>query len=497
MRLLKNLSIKHKLILVMMGTSCAAIMLMALLIVVNQAINSHRAIQQQLTALADALGSTSTAALSFDDPAAGTEILNALALKSNITYAAIERPNGKVFVEFENRSGTDAPLDAHWLRRIKRPRFLWFDLLANEIQVERGVYLENERIGIIRIVSTLNNFRRDLLNYVFLVIGISLVCFTATFLICSRLQKVISGPIVNLHRAMDSVSENNDYALRVENDEKNELGSLVDGFNHMLEQIQLRDSKLAEYNTLLEKIVAERTLELTNANKKRILWLEMMAKFLRHELKNSYVGIKLSLDLIERRSLENKKIDIYLNRARTSMANMNNLLQSAGEASNLEAVLYKEEHECLNLTSTILNHMATYSSIYPDLPMKVDCQQKTHILGSKFRIRQLLDNLINNAVQHSDSRFPIEVNVKQHDGKALLIVTNRGDALPDDKQSIFDLFISLRTAERKNDDNFGLGLYIVKLIAESHGGQAKARDLSGNETGAIFEISFPLQSRSS
>lgn len=494
MRLFKKLSIKHKLILIMMTTSCTAITLMAALIVVNQTINSQRAIQQQLIALADVLGSTSTGALSFDDPAAGAEILNALALKSNIEYAVIERPNGDIFAEFSNGvylvQPFYKPLTVN--EKTRGSGQLLLNLLANKLQVTRGIYLENERIGTIRIVSTMNEFHRDLLHYVFLIVVLSCACFIVTFIVCSRLQRIISGPIVNLHNAMNIVSDDKDYSLRVKNDEINEFGSLVNGFNHMLEQIQLRDTKLAEYRAHLEQTVIKRTQELTESNRKRIMWLEMMADFLRHELKNSYVGIKSSLDLIERRSENIKKIDVYLARARTSMTNMNALLQSAGEASNLEAILYKEKHERLDLTVIVLNHMPIYSSIYPDFPISMHCRRGVYILGNEVRIKQLLDKLINNAVEHTTPNTTIDVIVTQQDEKALLIVKNTGDVLPEDKRKIFDLFVSLRTEERKTDDNFGLGLYIVKLITESHGGQVSAHDLKGNETGAYFKVEFPI-----
>ena len=76
MSVFKSLSIKRKLMLIMMITSGTTIFLMAFFVVVNQAINSQHAIQQQLVILADVLGSRSTGALSFDDPATGTEILS-------------------------------------------------------------------------------------------------------------------------------------------------------------------------------------------------------------------------------------------------------------------------------------------------------------------------------------------------------------------------------------------------------------------------------------
>lgn len=491
MNALKTLSIKHKLMLIMMVTSSTAIFLMAFFVVINQAINSQRAIAQQLTTLADVLGSRSTGALSFDDPATAMEILNGLALKSNIIYAAIERANGEIFASFGDATVCNELRESSSRQTEPPSVHLWATLSSNEVHVARDIYLDNERIGEIHIVSTLDALYSDLLKYAFLLAMISVFCFLISFIICSRLQKVISAPILNLQKTMDSISEDKDYSLRVENSEENELKALINGFNHMLEQVQLRDNKLALNSRQLEQIVAIQSTELTDANEKRILWLESMAIFLKHELKNSSVGIKTSLDLIERRSSEKKKVDIYLARARKSMANMNALLQSAGDASHLEANLYKEEQEQLDFGMTVMNHIESYALIYPDISIQADCQRGLMVLGNEIRLMQLLDKLISNAVEHCDGLAPIEVLVKQYAGKAQLVVTNKGDVLPKDKQAMFELFVSFRATERKSDENFGLGLYVVKLIAESHAGRVTAHDLSSG-TGAVFEVVLPL-----
>jgi len=478
-------SLKRKLMLIMMTTSCTAIILMALLVIVNQAVNSQRAIQQQLITLADVLGSRSTGALTFDDSDTAIEILDALALKSNIIYAVIERANGNYFASFGDIPEYNANHTNEFLALLQSI------LLANEIHVVRDIYLEKERIGSIRIVSNLDELQGDVLNYMFLVAMISITCIAITFFICTRLQKLVSQPILNLQKAMDSVSENKDYSLRVANAEENELGALVDGFNQMLQQIQIRDTWLAEHSHRLEKTVKTRGIQLTDANEKRILWLESMARFLKHELKNSSVGIKTSLDLIERHNTEKDKVDVYLGRARKSMANMNNLLQSAGNASNLEASLYKEEQKPLDFGATVIKHLEVYSSIYPDISFDINCQKGLVILGNEPRLIQLLDKLISNAVEHCDHCAPIEVSVNQSLQQAQLIINDKGDGLPEDKKIIFDLFVSFRNPERKTDENFGLGLYIVKLIAESHGGQVTANDLNTG-TGARFEVTLPL-----
>lgn len=483
-----TLPIKRKLMFIMMATSCTAIILMAFLIVINQAINSQRAIQQQLITLADVLGSSSTGALSFDDRSRGKEILNELRSKSNIIYAVIKRYSGEEFADFGK---SHSSFECELLQETDSSSPVWGNLFSNEIHVNRDIYLENDQIGKICILSTLDDLQADLLHYVVLVAIISSVCFAFTFLICSRLQKVVSEPILKLQMTMNSVAENKDYSLRVENKEENEFGALVDGFNHMLQQVQIRDIQLAEYSIHLEKTIKTRTLQLSNANQKRILWLETMARFLRHELKNSSVGIKTSLDLIERRSTENHTIDIYLERARKSMFNMNALLQSAGDASDLEAALDKEGHRQLDLSVLVMEQLETYSSIYPGVSFNANCQNGIIVPGNEIRLNQLLDKLISNAVEHTDKSTAIEVVVQQYDDKAHLIVKNKGDVLPIDKKAMFELFVSLRSPERQNNDNFGLGLYIVKLIAESHGGHVIAYDLK-EEAGAVFEVILPI-----
>jgi K+-sensing histidine kinase KdpD len=81
--------------------------------------------------------------------------------------------------------------------------------------------------------------------------------------------------------------------------------------------------------------------------------------------------------------------------------------------------------------------------------------------------------------------------LQKSDRQALLSVIDEGVKLPEDKNRIFELFVSMRDPKRKKNDNLGLGLYIVKLIAESHRGHVQAKDLEQKE-GAEFTVTLPL-----
>lgn len=116
------------------------------------------------------------------------------------------------------------------------------------------------------------------------------------------------------------------------------------------------------------------------------------------------------------------------------------------------------------------------------------------VFGNEVRLIQLLDKLVSNAVEHSHALTPIKISVRLTFGKAQLLVANQGSVLPKDKQAMFDLFVSFKPEMKQTGENIGLGLYVVKLIAESHGGQVQAYHAKNPEVGAIFEVTFPFDS---
>ncbi|MGH8611223.1 MAG: ATP-binding protein [Gammaproteobacteria bacterium] len=459
----------------MMVTSSVALLFMAIAMLINAAIKEKRSIENQLETLAQLIASRSTGALAFDDRPTAEENLNALSVKPNIVYAAIHNGNGTLFAEY--RPAHDHP----------DPSSL--SIFMDTIEVARDIVLEGERVGRIRIVSNLDELYATSIDQIMWTLIIMGGCFTVSFLISSRLQKVISDPVLRLRGAMDSVSAHQDYSVRAEPHADDELGVLIDGFNDMLRQIQLRDVELARHSANLEAEVAARTNALSEATRKQILWLQTLARFLRHELKNAAVGVRTSLELIDRRTRD-RGIDVYVQRARKSMHYMNTLLESVGNASSLEASIYQDVRSRLDLSGLISTCMGEHRSNYPANRFVVTCEEGIAIVGNEGRLRQMLDNLISNAIEHSKPEHPIVIALEKRENRAILSVINEGVTLPEENERMFDLFVSMRDPKCKRADNLGLGLYIVKLVAESHGGHVGARDLEDKE-GAIFSVTLP------
>ena len=487
---LRDLPIKTKLIAMMMLSASIGIFVMALVISINEAVTMRNDIQAELTTLSKIIGSRSIGSLTFNDPKTAIENLTSLAIKSDIVYAAIYQEEGGLFAEYKHNSDISSAQqqESLWLTRILQ--CLSFGKFTGTIEVINDIYFEKQRIGTVLIRSDMTGFAVKMLRYLTWVVITLLACFTLSLIVSSRLHKLISVPILNLQKVTGKVSESDDYSVRIPNHSNDELGNLIDSFNAMLEQIEIRDQQLAEYSKHLEGLVDERTDELVEANNRRIQWLENMAKFLKHELKNASIGVKSSLELIERRS-QQPSIDIYLERAKKSLNYMNILLTSVSNASNLEAMIYKEPLKSVNLGHIVKSQLDEYKLSYPQYRFTGDIDLHLIIMGNEDRLRQLLDNLVNNAIEHSHPSTPITINLQNDRNTAELSVMNEGVKLPEEKIKMFDLFVSLRDAGHWKSDNLGLGLYLVKLITEGHGGSVEAHDLPDKE-GAIFTVRIPI-----
>lgn len=498
MRLFAGLTITQKLTAITMLTTAMVIVLMATAITLNEAVAQKRSLYQkrseQLAALAAIIGSRSTAALVFDDRATAQEnldALNVLQADTSLVFAAVYDAQGALFVEHRS-----AASDERLNQRARNSECGQENQLDLEIllMICQEIVLDSERIGDVRIAfdmsRDLEQLQSSLIRYLVLLLVLVALAFLLAFLLSSRLQRMVAAPILALREAMENVSQKQDYSVRVSKRSDDELGALVDGFNHMLEQVQVRDAELARYSGDLEAQIETRTAELAEANRRRLLWLENLAYFLRHELKNSTIGVRSSLDLIERRA-KNDAIEKYLMRARASVSFMASLLESVGSVSTLETSFDKEEKTFLDLGALVSQQVDAYRSVYQDVALVADCEKGINVNGNSTRLIQLLDKLVANAVDHSAPGFPIVVTVQKAHGQARLMVADKGECLPEESERIFELFVSLRGADYRAHENLGLGLYVVKLIAEAHGGTVSAENLPDKD-GALFTVSLPL-----
>ena len=260
MRKLRNITIKQKLTLILMFT-CLVVLLMAVAsILAWEWIEKRQDIVSDLNSHAAIIADSSKTEIISADKQAATKILAALHTAPPVVYACIYDGQDRIFTEYQRGDITkrfQAP------KPQKNKHIFTRDYLCMFKQIE----LDGEKIGSVYLQADLSQIHKDLIedikaSAIILVIILSIAYFQSAIL-----QKIVSGPILNLAKVAKAVSEKKDYTTRAVKKTNDELGLFIDAFNQMLEQIQRRDSALVDAKKQLEKRVRKRTAELTAANK--------------------------------------------------------------------------------------------------------------------------------------------------------------------------------------------------------------------------------------
>ena len=249
----KNLSIRHKLTAIIVLTSGLMILLTSLVLIINEAITFHRSAARNISVLTEIIAVNSTAALSFQDPQTAEELLQSLRVEPHITSAVIYDAAGNRFalygdnkinqlpehLELSNDPSTRAKKTKFSVTGLERPRFG-----SDFMDVTRPVNLNDKTIGMVYVRADQGWIYERLKLFIGMVVCIMLVLIILAYFLSQKLQRAISQPIEELAETMELVTSRNDYTARVFPESSDELGTLMLGFNEMLEQIQKRDLEL-------------------------------------------------------------------------------------------------------------------------------------------------------------------------------------------------------------------------------------------------------------
>jgi PAS domain S-box-containing protein len=250
---IRDLSIRKKLILIIMSTSAAAVLFGSLflyLMIIKQYQHLYRS---DLAGLARVVGDNCEAALAFDIPEDAHKVLSSLSARPSINSASIYDIRGQLFAAYsKGRSDPESST-------ARESGYMDEKLPIGFLEIDQEIMLDDNVIGRIRMrddMRSIHTFRR--MAVLFLAVAVT-ITLCITFLFVSRLQKVISEPVTSLASLAGQVSKSQNYALRAEKFGEDEVGHLVETFNAMLSQIQERNVKLLEserrFRTLVDQAV--------------------------------------------------------------------------------------------------------------------------------------------------------------------------------------------------------------------------------------------------
>ena len=502
-----------------MLTTSVALLLTGVALVVYELVVYRSVMTRELMSLADVIGANSAAALTFNDPKAAEETLSALQKDSRITLAAIYTKEGKVFATYRRQllEGDAIPV---------APLADGSTIQRERLIVSHSIILDQEKIGTLYIQADTQEAYARLRVSAMIVLGVLLASSLVALFLASKLEGVISQPVLDLAHTVAVVSEMQDYSVRVSGSGQDELGQLIDGFNEMLTQVQRRDIALQEARDRLEAAVEERTCELQEAKQRaeeasrhKSLFLSNMSHELRTPL-NSVIGFASLLQDPAVSSLSEKETRF----ARHIVMSGEHLLALINDLLDLSKV---EAGKLVLQLHPFPLREAIEAAVYAIRPQVEQKQQTLELLmddpmplirADATRFKQILYNLLSNAVKFTPSGGRIKVTARigsrgegigSSEGPRLdprpytldpgdfveIAVSDTGIGIKrEDLARLFQVFTQLESALTKQFQGTGLGLALTKQLVELHGGSIRAAS-EGEGQGSTFTVRLPLASQ--
>ncbi|MEM7430602.1 MAG: ATP-binding protein [Pseudomonadota bacterium] len=317
------------------------------------------------------------------------------------------------------------------------------------VAVAQPVIADSEVIGAVIVqqgteaILSLTNER--LTNLMYTTVGVTLLVAITLLGYATWLSRRIRRLSQAAEQAVDTEDLRRSLPSALDGDE---VGDLSRSFGHVLGQ-------LGEYNE----------------------YLRTLASKLSHELRTPLTIVSSSLDNLEHEPLSDAASE-YTARAKDGAARLRRILTAMSEASRVEELMRNAEFSNFDLAAVIASATAAYRDIYPLRQFEIlgdDNDVTTH--GSPELLIQMLDKIVNNAVDFSADGDTISVRVQDDSTQAKLAIHNPGPELPEKMRGrLFDSMVSVRQGD--DAEHLGLGLYVSRLIAEGHGGAIAADNVN-------------------
>ncbi|MCP4454411.1 MAG: PAS domain-containing protein [Planctomycetes bacterium] len=251
--ILSSMSIRHKLMSIIMLTCIVALAVAGCTFMRYQHISTRRDLVKTLQTQAAMIARNCEAAMVFEEAKEAEGILGAFQAQSSVVFARLNDTDGHILASYQREEGV-VPKDMTLVAQKETHLFSHGFLMVSKTVMDRT---RNKGIGLLTVWSDLSTieaiFRRNVLTISMVIMMASLVAY----LVSSKVQGIISTPILELTGVVQAVSTGKEYSVRAIKQSDDELGVLTDSFNDMLVQIQARDAVLVSTNEELEARVEE------------------------------------------------------------------------------------------------------------------------------------------------------------------------------------------------------------------------------------------------
>ena len=442
--------------------------------------NDVRIYRQQIVAnavlLARVTGNSCVSELAFGDRQEAADTLRRLTAGESVHAAYIFDASGSTFAHFHKDAEPSS------LPRI-RPGERRF--IGDRLYVSEPIVYEGESYGSIVLVMPTGALSDAIHRYVWTIVAIVAVLMLVSLLFAMMLERVISGPLLDLSAAAHDISERHDYAVRVQKRSSDEIGLLSDAFNEMLAELERRQRERDE----ADRRTREKSRFLANMS---------------HELRTPLNAI-IGFSEILRERLNTRMSDrerLFLENITTSGQHLLGLVNDILDLSKVEAGLMELKVEPFPVEPSVAGVCALMKGVSSrrQVEIEIDCQPTLPPLeGDAVKVKQVLYNLISNAVKFSPPNSVVTVRAHTVSAAESMVgepsmrfeVIDRGIGIdPAEHERIFEEFRQVESPT--TTEGTGLGLALVRKLVRLHRGEIRVDSALGR--GSTFTVDIPLLS---
>jgi signal transduction histidine kinase len=498
MKLVWGNSLRVKLLAVMLLTTLVALVIALGAMIAYGLRAYHQGSVNDLGAQAELIGQTTATALSFDDARVARENLALLRQQPQVRQAAIYDTRGAVFASYAGASGrADFPA---------LPGAEGVAIDGDSMVVYKRIVEGGRILGTVYLRADYELYSH-LRNFIGIALLVALLAMSAVGLLSNWLQRIVTRPILAIGDTAREVVALRDYSRRVAKRSDDELGALVDAFNDMLAEVQRRTAELEaanreqeseveqrrvaqqevmRLNEELERRVQDRTAQLersnsdlalatvaaNEANRAKSEFLSNMSHELRTPL-NAIIGFGQLLNASDTQLLASERGRQFVGHIVTAGKHLLTLINDILNLAQIEAgkltlslepvVLSEVLEECHTMTAPLAERRNIRLLFAPQIQVRVS--------ADRTRLKQVLLNLLTNAVKYNREMGSVVVDCQQHgDNRVRITVQDTGIGMrPEQVQALFQPFNRLGQ-ETGVQEGTGIGLVVTRHLVELMGG---------------------------